>query len=188
MKVLCVICARAGSKGIPNKNIIDFFGKPLIKHTLNQAKKVKFFNSIVVSTDSKKISKIVGARYSWFLRKKKISGSKVGKVDAILDALKKTEIKVGYKFDVIIDLDVTSPLRSLDDINNAFREFKKKKLFNLITVCVSEKNPYFNMVEVNGKNVVLSKKIKVFTNRQSAPKVYDMNAALYIWKRTALMK
>ena len=77
MRVLCVICARSGSKGIKNKNLLNFFGKPLILHTLEQAKKIKKFTNIVVSTDSKKISKVVGKDYAWFLRSKSLSGDKI---------------------------------------------------------------------------------------------------------------
>ena len=91
MKILCIICARAGSKGLKNKNILDFFGKPLVKHTLDQSKKIKKINNIVVSTDSIKISKIVGQKYSWFLRSKKLSGHKVPKMNVIIDTLKRSE-------------------------------------------------------------------------------------------------
>jgi len=188
MKILCTICARAGSKGIRNKNLINFFGKPLVKHTLDQAKKIKFFNSIVVSTDSKKIQKVVGSDYSWFLRTKKLSGDKVSKVDVIIDILKRTEKKMGYKFEIVIDLDVTSPLRLKLDIIKAFKIFKKKNFLNLISVSDSSRNPYFNMVEIKNNNVVLCKNSLKITNRQSAPRVYDMNAALYIWKRDILLK
>jgi CMP-N,N'-diacetyllegionaminic acid synthase len=187
MKVLCVICARSGSKGIKNKNLINFFGKPLISHTYNQAKKIKFTN-IVVSTDSKKISKIIGKSNSWFLRSKKLSGDKISKIEVIVDALRKSEKKFKIKYDTVIDLDVTSPLRLKKDIHNAIKIFKAKNYDNIFSVCESSRNPYFNMVEIVNKKISLSKNKKVFFSRQTAPKVYDMNAAIYIWKRDVLIK
>ena len=187
MKILCVICARSGSKGIKNKNLINFFGKPLISHTFNQAKKIKFTN-IVVSTDSKKISKIIGKTNSWFLRSKKLSGDKISKIEVIVDALRKSEKKFKIKYDAVIDLDVTSPLRLKKDIYNAMKIFKVKNYDNIFSVCESSRNPYFNMVEIVNKKVSLSKSKKVFFSRQTAPKVYDMNAAIYIWKRDVLVK
>ena len=187
MKVLCVICARSGSKGIKNKNLTNFFGKPLISHTINQAKKIKFTN-IVVSTDSKKISKISGYKYSWFLRSKKLSGDKISKIKVIVDALSKSEKKFKIKYDVVIDLDVTSPLRLEKDIRKAMKIFIKKNYDNIFSVCEASRNPYFNMVEIINKKVCLSKNKKVFYSRQTAPQVYDMNAAIYIWKRDILLK
>ena len=128
MRVLCVICARSGSKGIKNKNLLNFFGKPLILHTLEQAKKIKKFTNIVVSTDSKKISKVVGKDYAWFLRSKSLSGDKIPKINVIIDALKKSEKKLKKKYEVI-DLDVTSPLRLASDIVNAFKiKFKDNRI------------------------------------------------------------
>ena len=128
MKILCVVCARSGSKGIKNKNLLEFFGKPLILHTLYQAKKIKKFTNIVVSTDSKKISKIVGNNFSWLIRSKNLSGEKVAKIKVKIDALKKSEKKFKVKYDFVIDLDVTSPLRLNNDIINAFKIFEKKKI------------------------------------------------------------
>lgn len=188
MKILCVICARSGSKGIKNKNLLDFFGKPLFLHTFSQAKNVKKFNHVVVSTDSKKISKMIGKKHSWFLRSKKLSGDKISKIKVIVDALKKSEKKFKLKYDIIVDLDVTSPLRSMRDIDNAFKFFIKKNYDNLFSVCEASRNPYFNMVELVDERVILSKNKNLISSRQTAPKVYDMNAAIYIWKRDILLK
>jgi CMP-N,N'-diacetyllegionaminic acid synthase len=188
MNILCVICARSGSKGIKNKNLLEFFGKPLILHTFAQAKNVKKFNHIVVSTDSKKISKMIGKKYSWFLRSRKLSGDKISKIKVIVDTLKKSEKKFQLKYDIVVDLDVTSPLRSIRDIDNAFKFFMKKNYDNLFSVCEASRNPYFNMIELIDDRVILSKKKNFISSRQTAPKVYDMNAAIYIWKRDILLK
>ena len=188
MKILCVICARGGSKGLKNKNILDFFGKPLVKHTLDQAKKIKKISNIVVSTDSIRISKIVGQKYSWFLRSKKLSGHKVPKMNVIIDTLIRSEKKFKINYDVILDLDVTSPLRIIKDINESIKLFKKKKYENLFSVSNASKNPYFNMVEKKKNKIYLSKKKKLIHSRQTAPDVYEMNAAIYLWKKDILLK
>ena len=85
-KILCTICARAGSKGLKNKNIINFFNKPLIYYSIRQAKLSRQFTNIVVSTNSKKILKLA-KKYGadcWYLRSKKLSNDYASKVDVIM--------------------------------------------------------------------------------------------------------
>ena len=86
-------------------------------------------------------------------------------------------------------MDVTSPLRNYKDIQKSFKKFKKNKSNNLISVTPSKKNPYFNMVEVKNKKVDLIKKTKkIISNRQKAPKTFDMNASIYIWRKEYLFR
>ena len=190
MNILCTICMRGGSKGVPNKNIRQMNGKPLLYYTLNNAHKAKFFDHIVVSTDSQKIankSKQFGAE-AWFLRPKEFATDESDKIEARIHALLESENHYSKKFDVIIDLDVTSPLRTSDDIINAYKQFINEDSDNLISVSESRKNPYFNMVEFkNGKVSLVKNKSKNISRRQDAPKVYDMNASIYIWKRQVLL-
>ena len=190
MNILCTICVRAGSKGIKNKNIKILNEKPLIYYTIKQAIDSKFLKNIVVSTDSQKISKIakkLGAS-SWFLRKKNLSGDNVPKISVIRDTLKISEEYYKKKFDYIIDLDATSPLRKISDIKKSFRFFKEKNYENLFSVCESSKSPYFNIIEKNNGKFKLIKKTKNFFSRQKVPKTYDLNASIYIWKRNTLLK
>ena len=85
-------------------------------------------------------------------------------------------------------MDVTSPLRNYKDIQKSFKKFKKNKSDNLFSVN-SKKNPYFNMIEIKNKKVNLIKKgKKIISNRQKAPKTFDMNASIYIWKKKYLFK
>jgi CMP-N,N'-diacetyllegionaminic acid synthase len=190
MRIICTICARKGSRGIKNKNLVKINGKPLILHTLEQAKKINFIDTIVVSTDSKKIQKLVGKKYSWFLRPKQLSDHKSSKILAIRHGLEMTEKKNNCKYDIIIDLDITSPLRIKSDIINSFKKFEKNKLKNLFSVCHPRKNPYFNIVELKKTKKTRYAPVKNYRNfysRQSAPVVYEMNAAIYIWKRKSLI-
>ncbi len=194
MNILCTICARQDSKGVKNKALKKINGKTLIEISIKQAFLSNLFDEIVVSTDSKKIQNIAiksGAK-SWFLRSKKLSNDKISKTPAIKDIFQKSEIRFKKKFDICIDLDVTSPLRKLKDIKNALKIFlKKKKTQNLFSVCEARRNPYFNMIEVKNRTIDLVKKPKNLfkvTNRQTAPQVFDMNASIYIWKRSAILK
>ena len=194
MNILCTICARGGSKGVANKALRKINGKHLIEITIKQALLSEVFDEIVVSTDSKKIQNIAnknGAK-SWFLRSKNLSNDYAPKIPSIRDALFKSEIKFKKKFDICVDLDVTSPLRNVKDIKDALKLFlKKKKTENLFSVSEARKNPYYNMVEIKNKKVSLIKRLdkkNSFNRRQSAPKVFDMNASIYIWKRSRLIR
>ena len=186
MKILCTICARKGSKGLKNKNMIILRKKPLFMHTLNLAKKVNFIDHIVVTTDSKIIKNKVGNLYSWFLRPKKLSGDNVSKIEVIKDAVLKSEKKHNCEYEYIVDLDVSSPLRNMEDIIKSYKKFLKNKYGNLFTVTKASKNPYFNMIEYKNKSVQIVNYKKKYNSRQKAPKVYSMNASIYIWKKSTL--
>ena len=191
MSNLCVICARGGSQGIKNKALVKIKGKPLISYTIKQAIKSRIFSEVIVSTDSIKIQKVAkfyGAK-SWFLRPKNISSKNSSKLLAIRHAFLESEKFFKKKFDICFDLDVTSPLRTLSDINKAYKKFKNGKYSNLFSVCEAKKNPYFNLVEKRKNTYVISKKTnKMFFSRQKLPKVYEMNASIYIFNRNFLLK
>ena len=155
-KILCTICARKGSKGIKNKNLQKINSIPLVSHTIFQAQKSKLFDAIVVSSDSDKILKISKNKKVDFLikRSRALSGDDISKVDVIKNVLKKTENFTKTHFDIIIDLDVTSPLRQVSDIKKALNKFKNSRCENLVTASKARKNPYFNQVQL--KNGVLS--------------------------------
>ena len=190
MKNLCTICARSDSKGLRNKNIKNLINKPLISYTIELAKKINFINNITISTDSNRIYDIAKkGLVDIGLRPKNLSNDYVSKIEVIRHATLKSEKVLNTKFDNIIDLDVTSPLRSKSDILNSFSKFKTKNANNLFTVCKAKKNPYFNMVEFNPKTSqvqVVKQNKKNFYSRQKAPMVYEMNASIYIWKRQTL--
>ena len=191
-KILCVICARAGSKRLKNKNLKTILGKPLIFHTINQAKKSKIFNKIIFSTDSEKLrnqAQKFGA-LAWFNRPKKLSSDKAAKMPVIRHAIIETEKKFNIKFDYICDLDVTSPLRKVSDIKIAFKKFIYSKKDMLISGNKARKNPYFNMIQKNKNNSIrlVSRPKKYIVRTQDAPLVYELNASIYFWKRDACFK
>lgn len=193
MKILCTICARGGSKGVKNKNIKNFKGKPLIYHTISQAKKVKKFTKIVCSSDSKTILKIAKKNKVDYVlpRPHFLSNHKVEKLKVIKHCLINSEKYFKIKFDYIVDLDVTAPLRSNNDIKKIINLISKKRnVDNILCLTPSRKNPYFNMVEIKkGNKLEIAKRTsKNIHSRQKAPKVYEINAGLYAWKRKGLLK
>lgn len=193
MKVVCTICARGGSQGVKNKNLILLRQKPLIAHSILQAKQSKLFDAIAVSSDSEKILSVAkkwGADYL-IDRPDEMATATAAKIPAIQHAVFQTEILAQTQFDIIVDLDATAPLRNLDDIKNSFQLFlKNEQAANLITGCFARKSPYFNLVEADKKGFARLSKVseKPIVRRQDAPACYDMNASIYIWKREALFQ
>ena len=191
MKKICFICMRQGSKGLKNKNFKKLNDIPLYQHTINQALNSKIFDKIVISTDSKYIFNNFNQKSvdCFFLRPKSLSSDTIGKLKVIQHALKKSEAYFGHNFDIIFDLDVTAPLRNISDIKNSYKKFIKENANNLFSVCIARKNPYFNMIEIQNNKLKKVKNIKKEVySRQNAPKVYEMNASIYIWKRSFLIK
>ena len=180
---------RGGSKGLKNKAIKKIDKKPLFFYTLDIAKKTKLFDKIVISTDSPKIIKEC-KKYNqevFFKRPASISKDFTPKIEVIRDLLKRSEIFYNKKFSTIIDLDITSPLRKTLDVINAYKKFISSKSDNLFSVTNSKKNPYFNIIEKKQNRIKLIKNNRIITARQKAPKVFDMNASIYIWKRNILL-
>lgn len=192
MQILCTICARKGSKGLKNKNIKILGRKPLINHTIDLALKIKNFSNIVITSDYRKIKKFEkrNKKILFHPRPKKLSGDTIGKLEVIKNAVLSAESKTKKTFDIIFDLDVTAPIRTEKDIKKSLNFFIKKNFDNLVTATESRKNPYFNMLEYKNNKLTICKKIsnkkKNILRRQDAPKVYSMNASMYIWKRKTL--
>lgn len=191
LKIICIICARGGSKGVPGKNIRLLLGKPLIVHTIEQALHSNLFKHVVVSTDSPEIASIAiqhGAEVP-FLRPKEMADDKSPKWPAIKYTLLEFEKISNDKYGIIVDLDPTSPLRNVDDIYNSINMLIDEKASNVITAMPSRRSPYFNMVEIhNDKKVGLSKPLEPsITCRQDSPECYDMNASIYVWSRESIL-
>lgn len=191
MSILVTICARGGSKRVKGKNIMMVSGKPLISYAIDLAKQWGRAKRIVCSTDSEKIAEIaknLGADVP-FVRSARLSTGTAGKLEVIRDALVNSEKVYKEKYDIIVDLDVTNPLKTKNDLDNCLSIFKKKNAEVLLSVTRARRNPYFNMVELNNKGFAeLSKKPKsTILRTQSTPKVYDVNASVYFYSRDFLL-
>jgi CMP-N,N'-diacetyllegionaminic acid synthase len=192
VNILITICARGGSKGIPGKNIKLIAGKPLIAYTiaLTNELKIKWDARVALSTDDLEIKSVAADHgvFTEYIRPEYLSTDAAGKIDTIKDLLLYEESLVDYKFDYILDLDVTSPLRTLHDIEGALKLLvEKRDAKNLFSVNQAARNPYFNMVEENSSGFYSLVKTDIdgrVMTRQSAPKVYDLNASFYWYRRS----
>jgi len=186
-RIVCIIPARGGSKGLPGKNIRDFFGRPLISHTICQALISKYIDRTLVSTDSKRIAgiaKTAGAEVP-FIRPKRLATDRCGTIDALLHAVDWMEHKAKYDFDIVVLLHANTPLRITKDIDNCIIQLVKEKAENVFSVTASHRNPYFNMAELKEGWAVQAKKGN-FASRQVAPAVFDLNSSIYVWWKDVL--
>ena len=190
MKPICLICARGGSKGVPNKNIRNIHKKPLIAHTIEKAVNSKIFSHVIVSTEDKKIIEVsekYGAEIP-FIRPKKLSGDTTPIGDVFIHAIKKL-VTLDYQFDIFVNLDCTVPFINKKDIIGSIDLLKKKKCDAVYGVYKQHLNPYFNMMELNSKGFLrLAKKLaKRPRSRQEAPVVYQLNG-LFTYNKEKFLK
>ena len=192
MEILITICARGGSKGIPGKNIKIINEKPLIYYTLKTAnafkEKHKGKVDIVLSTDSQQIKEVVKKQGLYietdYMRPEALATDTAGKLGVIIDVKNFMEQKHHKKYDYVLDMDVTAPLRSVKDLEKALVLLERNaEAYNIFSVNPCHRNPYFNMVEENKEGFYELCKKGSFLTRQSAPKVFDMNASFYYYKR-----
>lgn len=187
---LVIIPARSGSKGIKNKNIRPFVGKPLLYYTIHEAKKCKELDRIIVSTDSPKyaaIAKKFGAEVP-YLRPKHLASDKSLIVDTVIELLRRLEKEEKYKPDYIVLLQTTSPLRTYEDIDTCIKTVLTKKCDAVMTMTPTEQLLY--TIDGGGYlKLLFNKQWLAFTNRQSIPATYKINGpAVLIVKRISIPK
>ena len=189
MNILFTICGRAGSKGIKNKNVREFLSKPLPLYTLSAIdlflkKNQDIEADITLSTDSPELIKIFEnnplRKVETIQRTAALSGDTVAKINVILDCMVQMEQRKKKSFDIVVDLDITSPLRKVQDIQNLIDKKMETSCDVAFSVVDSRRNPYFNMVkkEKNGYGRAISSN---FVTRQEAPEIFDMNASMYAY-------
>lgn len=198
MNLLFTICGRAGSKGVKGKNLRTFCGAPLVWYTLAA---ISIYKErcllpedrleVVLSTDSEELAELTAhvPEPPVFLRRTPdLAGDRVAKVAAIRDCLIRAEERWGIHFDAVVDLDITSPLRTVGDVQAAVsRKLARPETDVVYSVAPARRNPYFNMVrEENGFFVKAIP--SEFTARQQAPVFYDMNASIYAYNARSLLK
>jgi CMP-N-acetylneuraminic acid synthetase len=189
MKRLCTICARGGSKGVPDKNLRPLLGRPLVAHTVEQALTSGLFDVIAVSSDSPDIIQAATAAgaHEAVQRPADLASDTAGKLPAIHHALHTVEERLAVDFDQVIDLDATAPLRTVGDITGAICLLEDTGAVNVLSGSVAHKSPYFNLVEERDDGTVgLSKPTDPpILRRQAAPACFDLNGSVYVWQRAA---
>ena len=189
-KILAIIPARCGSKGIRRKNLQKLSGKPLIVHTIIAAKKTKSINKIIVSTDDKEIGKISknnGAEVP-FLRPKQISKDTSSTIEVIKHALKFLQENQSYVPDIIILLQPTSPLRTSQLITKTINTLKKSKATSVITVSKITKHPYASYWLKNDFLKPFEKNSPKYSRRQEFPDLFFPTGAVYTFWYDTLKK
>ena len=181
MKNIAIIPARSGSKGLKNKNIKMLNGKPLLAYSIVAAIESKCFDTIIVSTDSKKYATIAtkyGAEVP-FIRSKLTSCDTASSWDVVKEVLDEYHIR-GKQFDTFTLLQPTSPLRNSNDIKVCFKMYKEKKANSIISVCEADSSIITYELS-NDFNISKSlRRKKMNTRRQDIKKVYKNNGAIYL--------
>ncbi|MDR1982625.1 MAG: acylneuraminate cytidylyltransferase family protein [Holosporaceae bacterium] len=191
--ILFTICARAGSKGLKNKNISDFLGKPLCYQTLSvydafRKKHAEHNYHLALNTDSLELIEQVKSYnipFEYVERTPELSGDFVSKLDVIRDTYRKVE----GDFDFAIDLDLTSPLRTVDDVYGVLDlALKNESADGAFSVTDARRSPYFNQVQKNEDGFYYPVINYGAIARQQVPEVFDMNASIYVYRSSFLKK
>lgn len=179
-KVLGVIPARGGSKGLPRKNIKDLCGKPLVAYTISAALESDLFDEVVVSTDDPEIAE-VSRRYGAevpFLRPADISGD-MASSDAVVDHALHYYLEQNIEFDDVCKLQPTSPLRTAKHLKESYFEFKEKKADYMVSVCKCEHTPLWSLTLDRDGYIDHFIQSRPKGARQELLEYYHLNGAIY---------
>lgn len=179
-RILALIPARGGSKGIKNKNIIDLCGKPLISYTIDAAKASKYIDSVIVSTDSEKIAEVAvscGAGVP-FMRPAALALDTSTTIEAVCHAVRTLEERAD-RYDVLILLQPTSPLRTQEDIDGALEKFERERL-PIASVSKAKDSPILLRKLTGESQMVSLLGLPSTVRRQDMPPVYKVNGSIYI--------
>lgn len=188
---MCTICARSGSKTLPGKNVALFAGKPLLSHSVQQARRSGLFDIIAVSSDEQHyldLGLAAGADEA-VLRPALLATDEAGKIPVIKHCVETVEARRARRFEVVVDLQVTSPLRIPQDIVAAVALLDSHpESQNVVSVCAAKNSPYFTIFEPRGAGYFgISKMLETpLLRRQDSPPCFDLNGSIYVWRRATL--
>jgi CMP-N-acetylneuraminic acid synthetase len=191
-KILGVITARGGSKGIPGKNIKLLDGKPLIAYTIEVAKKSKLITDLIVSTDDEDIAKVCrdfGAEVP-FMRPVELANDTAGHLEVMQHAIKFMEDKKGIVYNYVVIFQPTSPFRTVEDIDETIKKIIEHNVDSAFSMCEIEPSQHpVKIKKMEGDTVLpycLEEKFGV--RRQDLPVAYKRSSAVYVTKRDLPMK
>jgi len=186
-KTLALIPARGGSKGLSRKNVKPLLGKPLIAWTIEVAKKSRYIDRVVVSTEDNEIAGIAkkhGAEVP-FMRPFHLSTDEATTEDCVIHALNWLRDNEEYRSDFVLLLEVTSPLRAVEDIDSSISILLagENEIDAVFGLTEATEHP-FGMKIMDGKNIIRNfiNADKEYTRRQDLPPVYRGNGAVYLCK------
>ena len=178
-KILAIVPARGGSKGVARKNIRELGGKPLLEWTLCAALNSDFIDKVVVSTDCCEIANVAtdfGIDMP-FMRPRRLSRDDT----AVTDVVEHVLTSLDEQYEEVVLLQPTSPFRTNTHITDALRAYYKSDARSLVSVCRSEKNPYWMFTITEGRLLKpLLTYDKLRNRRQDLPAFYHLNGAVYI--------
>lgn len=183
-KILAIIPARGGSKGVPRKNVRDLAGKPLIAWTIEEAKKSRYIDRLILSSEDDEIIK-VATQYGCevpFKRPLELAQDDTPGIEPVLHAIEQCP---GY--DYVVLLQPTSPLRTVEDIDSSIEKLLNSDADFCVSVTEPEKSPYWMYTLENDRMIPLLSQEELVARRQDLPKVYALNGAIYIAKISCLI-
>jgi len=188
---VCTLNARGGSKGVPGKNLASVAGRSLLSYSIEQAANSGLFEAVAVSSDSEEIlNEAAKCGALPILRPVELATDLAPKVPSIIHCVREVERHKGLTFSTVVDLDVTSPLRRVEDIVGAVALLEEGGHDSVFTATKARRSPYFNQVTKHSDGswgpVILSS--EPLFRRQDAPETFDMNASIYVWSRNSLLQ
>lgn len=188
-KIIALIPARAGSKGIAGKNVRKIFGKPLIEFTIQAAKSSKYIDEVCISSDSEEILKLGLSLQCRILKRPDVfADDKASAIDVVRHFLE-TQNRINPLDELIVYLQPTSPLRTEQHIDQAIELMWSRHSVALVSVVELEKSPYKSfMIDENGKLLSLFDEKLSNARRQDLPVCYVPNGAIYIFSKLDFMR
>jgi len=190
-KIVAVIPARGGSKGIPRKNLNTVLGKPLIAYTIEAALQAETLAKVIVSTDDehiKAVSQDYGAEVP-FIRPHHLATDTAATLSVLQHAMTYLAEHQDYLADIVVCLQPTSPLRSAEDIDAAVKLCLDSGADSVVSLCQAKHHPYWMKKIVDGRVYPLMKENENhYTRRQDLPPVYQLNGALYVTRIHVLLE
>lgn len=192
MKILGIIPARGGSKGVPGKNIKMLGGKPLIWYSFEMAKKTNLFSDIILSTEDEEIVNVgrgLGISVP-SLRPKELAEDHTKSIDVVIHCINE-QLKFGFSYDIVILLQPTSPFRDPLLIENAIKIYEHRNADSLVSVrkVPSHYNPHW-LFESDEKNMlkIATGEKEIISRRQELPDAFYRDGQLYITSVDVLLK
>ncbi len=186
--ILAIIPARAGSKGVPRKNLVEIDGKPLIYYSIHEAKKSKYITRIVVSTDGEEIANVSKSFGAEVMMRPEELATDTAKTMPVLkhvvNYLKETD---DYSPDIIVLLQPTSPLRTFQDIDKVIEKLLHNDYDSTVSVCENEHTPEWLLIEEDNKSKFYIGQRPSNLRRQDIKKTYFINGAVYAVTLDCLM-
>tara|TARA_Y100000590_G_scaffold211779_2_gene239984 strand:- start:6216 stop:6938 length:723 start_codon:yes stop_codon:yes gene_type:complete len=189
-KILAITLARGGSKGVPKKNIAELVDQPLIYYTINQAKLSKYISRYIVSTDDEEIAKVAKKLDAEvpFLRPKGLASDNATSLDALQHSVKWCEDDENIKYDYVIELMCTNPMKTVEDIDGAIEKLIETKADSVIGVSKLDDNHPARAKKIVNDRIVDFCVPELSSRRQDLkPEAFIRNGSIYAIKRDVLM-